>query len=201
MICANCGKTFAPTTVRHKGCCSVKCYYAHYYRTIIRPKRAAEKQPHEPKLCPICGKSFTPRRVHQLYCSSACRKKNYQLRQKAAKQSLCQPKICPACGVEFTPTNNRQKYCSPLCRRQAAEAARLRIRIEAVPVKTYHIEQLSPTAPLSKQKPRVVVEPVQLEPLKPKYKPNQAELLDWIFADKAGKAEMERDWVQREAAQ
>lgn len=70
------------------------------------------------KQCPVCGKSFFPRRQNQKYCSEGCSKNSYYAR-KAEKEKNARAdavRICVVCGGEI-PKSKRlgARTCSEEC--------------------------------------------------------------------------------------
>jgi predicted nucleic acid-binding Zn ribbon protein len=78
---------------------------------FLRPKAP------ETKVCPICGKEFTPSRT-QTYCSKKCRKikeaERSQANRDKGKSEI--KKLCEVCGNEFVASRANQKFCSNKCR-------------------------------------------------------------------------------------
>lgn len=68
--------------------------------------------------CPVCGKSFFPRRVTQKTCGKECSAQYYQmrLRQKTAEKHGVRK--CAVCGKEFQARRPDAKFCSKECRKK-----------------------------------------------------------------------------------
>ena len=79
---------------------------------FLRPKAP------ETKVCPICGKEFTPSRSHSTYCSPKCRKVKKSERSQAYrdKRKAEIKKLCDICGKEFVTSRTNQKFCSMKCK-------------------------------------------------------------------------------------
>ncbi len=143
-ICPVCGKEFIP---RHKNqvyCDDEMKKQEIRFKKALEEKDKKEKATDEKeseikvrtKICPVCGKEFTPVAKHSKYCSKECSdevKRQYraryyqQNREKyldyvAEHQKPDTPhvytKVCPFCGKEFETTNNRKIYCSDECKNQ-----------------------------------------------------------------------------------
>ena len=90
----------------------------------------------EPKICPVCGESFTPTDKRQIYCSKSCKHKaNYSQKkdycrdyymknnqkykdyqkENHKKEKPILERICPICGNVFSTHDSRKKYCSDDC--------------------------------------------------------------------------------------
>lgn len=55
------------------------------------------------RICPVCGKSFTPTNNSHAYCSNKCKLERFK--------RVRPPKLCVICGVEFIPKKVDQKTC------------------------------------------------------------------------------------------
>ena len=96
----------------------------------------------EPKICPICGESFTPVNKKQLYCSISCKHKaNYEQRkdyhrdyyqknsqkhkdyqkENSKKEKPVLEKTCPICENIFQTHDSRKKYCSDECYKESVK--------------------------------------------------------------------------------
>ena len=137
-ICPVCGWAFAPDD-ENRVWCSPECravaakklaaasQKAHAVRTrsvaSSAPKTARGRGPagerSRTRVCPVCGKSFTPIRSGQVYCSASCRSESERARQK---KPLAAVVVCAVCGRTFSPSNHSRKTCCPRC---AAEYQRL----------------------------------------------------------------------------
>lgn len=93
-------------------------------RTTLCPAcRAADKPKLEPRVCP-CGRTFTPKRALQKYCSHECRKK-----YGAPDSRRSYLKRCALLSCEETFMGNRQtRYCSEECAKEAHAAHYSNIR-------------------------------------------------------------------------
>lgn len=70
-------------------------------------------------ICKGCGRTFTPKRRSQKYCSDTCRGKYYAEHYFAKTEVM---KVCLNCGTSFTTTKPlKQAYCTPECRVEAAK--------------------------------------------------------------------------------
>ena len=66
--------------------------------------------------CPICGKEFNVRIVHQVYCSAKCWRRARTLSGKDHVKNV--PAVCVICGKPFfTSKSAKAKTCSPPCTR------------------------------------------------------------------------------------
>lgn len=74
------------------------------------------------KICPTCGKEFTPTTNHQEFCSKSCRMRKWkekQLTKNPVRGDYGYSKrVCTVCGEIYSPTHSRQKMCSEECRRK-----------------------------------------------------------------------------------
>lgn len=163
--CPNCGKKFVPNVGKQE-CCSGKCseeygrlkrfgkrkcefcgvefvpHHADGKYCSYKCSAAAKRVNHE-KICPICGKTFTPnKRPGQKYCSLRCASKSRRFEKTCAQcgkkytaltttqrycskecssaaqgyRPLTKERQCPTCGKKFISTAPAQKYCSTECR-------------------------------------------------------------------------------------
>lgn len=74
--CDYCGRTFYRFSNwrRHNHLfCSDICQYNYYNKQVSHARRAARV-----KECPVCGAIFSACRCDTVYCSDACRQKNYR---------------------------------------------------------------------------------------------------------------------------
>lgn len=58
-----------------------------------------------PRVCRLCGTTFTPTNGRQRYCSPAHRDEHRRGRLAVRE--------CRLCGEAFMPTNGRQRFCTP----------------------------------------------------------------------------------------
>lgn len=99
-------------------------YTSYYYRSKGKVQRKIQRDNERKavtRVCPYCGKSFTPSHLNQVYCSKECyRMKLYQEHQEAleyrAKNNPLYRKVCPICSKEFIAERKTQKFCSGKCR-------------------------------------------------------------------------------------
>jgi hypothetical protein len=94
-----------------------------------REKRKAEKiaanggETVRKKVCPHCGKEFTPASNRQIFCSKECTYQARQEQKKAERQAergdhYFRQRKCAICGKEFWPNSSGQELCSDECRRK-----------------------------------------------------------------------------------
>lgn len=67
------------------------------------------------KICPNCGKEFSPFHKSSVYCSHACYLEFSNKRKRKEKQE----KTCVVCGSLFTPHRKDVLYCSDECKKKA----------------------------------------------------------------------------------
>lgn len=65
------------------------------------------------KICPACGKGYESFKGNQIYCSAACRSREYARIARANKEK--ETRACIICGKEFHPSNHFRSYCSIEC--------------------------------------------------------------------------------------
>ena len=89
---------------------------------------------------PECGREFFHKRSSTRYCSHACSRRGYILRQ----EQIGELRTCPTCGQEFHERKKGQKFCSVSCgnigrRKPAAssQAVRKRVAWEASAARWY----------------------------------------------------------------
>lgn len=117
MQCIICGAEFVPR-VHNQRCCSPECSRAHekqreQARYKGRHRGKTERHFLEDKVCPICGKTFHPRKEETRFCSMSCYNANRQAQIKPKPE-----KRCAWCGKVFDPIHGAIKYCSDECRYQ-----------------------------------------------------------------------------------
>lgn len=117
MICEICGAEFIPR-VHNQKCCSPECSRAHekqreQARYKGRHRGKTERHFLDDKVCPICGKTFHPKRESAIYCSWECFCETRPVTVKEKPEF----KICKWCGKEFKPIHYGCVYCSDECRR------------------------------------------------------------------------------------
>jgi hypothetical protein len=94
-----------------------------------REKRKAEKitanggEIVRTKVCPHCGKEFTPASNRQIFCSKQCTEQARQAQKKAERQAergdhYYRQRTCAICGKEFWPNSSGQELCSEECRKK-----------------------------------------------------------------------------------
>ena len=124
MQCIICGAEFLPR-VHNQRCCSPECSRVHekqreQARYKGRHRGKTERHFLDDKVCPICGKTFHPKRESAIYCSWECFS---ETRQKAVVETQ-ETKVCKWCGKEFKPIyHGAEKYCSDECRRRCHNEA------------------------------------------------------------------------------
>lgn len=74
---------------------------------------------HDPRACPACGSTFTPRRSDQVHCSKRCRnrlsaRRTYTPRPRSPRRRSLS---CEVCGVTYLGVWGR--YCSSACTNKA----------------------------------------------------------------------------------
>ena len=84
--CGNCKRTFYSERNRNLMYCCKRCrdeyYKTRYYHEVTKPRRIAARQNKRDKSCKSCGREFSPPRSDSVYCSNACRQKEYRERKK-----------------------------------------------------------------------------------------------------------------------
>lgn len=87
--CARCGKMFEiSSTQKRQRYCSIECASATAKERdaeMRRKQREAAKEKIK-RICPICGKEFTPSRMHRTLCSQECAKESS--RRSSARAQL-----------------------------------------------------------------------------------------------------------------
>ncbi len=76
-----------------------------------------------PKVCPHCGKEFTPASNRQIFCSDECCYQARQDKKKAEREAergehYYRQRKCAVCGKLFWPTHSQQTLCSDKCRKE-----------------------------------------------------------------------------------
>lgn len=86
--CARCGKMLEVDAQKRKRYCSIECANATAKERdaeLRRKYRAAVREKIK-RVCPICGKEFTPSRMHRTLCSQECAKES--TRRSAARAKI-----------------------------------------------------------------------------------------------------------------
>lgn len=76
-----------------------------------------------PKVCPHCGREFTPASNRQIFCSDECCYQARQDKKKAEREAergehYYRQRKCAVCGKLFWPTHSQQTLCSDKCRKE-----------------------------------------------------------------------------------
>ncbi len=74
ILCGGCHQFFYTRIHAKKYCNNATCGRIANYRH----QREKRLQARQNRMCPICGKSFTPKRSDAKYCSNTCRQKAYR---------------------------------------------------------------------------------------------------------------------------
>lgn len=106
-FCEMCGKKFETTTGQKF--CSVECVKKAKVAQNKKYKQAKRKR--ATKICPTCGKEFTPKTNSQKYCMPEC----YRVAKNQQAKQIEIPKVCVICGAEFKAHSYATKACSPKC--------------------------------------------------------------------------------------
>ena len=74
------------------------------------------------KVCPHCGKEFTPTSNRQIFCSKDCCYQARQDKTKADREAekgdhYYRQRVCAVCGSTYWPTHSQQKFCSEECKK------------------------------------------------------------------------------------
>jgi predicted nucleic acid-binding Zn ribbon protein len=70
--------------------------------------------------CPICGRAFCRRWVNQLFCSTACSRRNAEIEEFAhARVGVIGPPHCRFCWQIFEADTGHEVYCSSRCYERA----------------------------------------------------------------------------------
>ena len=80
--CAYCGDTFYTMNIRQKYC-SWRCANDAYMK-----RRRLRKHAECEKVCPVCGKPFIGKTKATVYCSAACKQKQYRQNKEALLKSV-----------------------------------------------------------------------------------------------------------------
>ena len=72
------------------------------------------------KVCPHCGKEFTPASNRQVFCSKECCKQARQDKVRADREAekgdhFYRQRKCEVCGKLYWPAHSQQKFCSEEC--------------------------------------------------------------------------------------
>ena len=95
------------------------------YREKRKAKKLAENGGEivKTKVCPHCGKEFTPTSNRQIFCSKDCCYQARQDKTKADREAekgshYYRQRVCAVCGSTYWPTHSQQKLCSEECQKQ-----------------------------------------------------------------------------------
>lgn len=80
---------------------------------LFNPRRSPapkDREVFEPRECEHCGKSYSPRRADQKFCTGTC---SMLFNRDLA---CAEPATCKGCGKEFKKKVPVQLYCTPRCR-------------------------------------------------------------------------------------
>ncbi len=74
------------------------------------------------KVCPYCGKEFTPTSNRQIFCTKECRYQSSQMQKKTEREKernnhYYRQRQCAVCGDDFWPTHSQQILCSDECKK------------------------------------------------------------------------------------
>lgn len=96
------------------------------YREKRKAKKIAENggEITKKKVCPHCGKEFTPTSNRQIFCTKECCKQARQDKAKADREAekgdhyyRQRQRKCEVCGNLYCPTHSQQKFCSEECQK------------------------------------------------------------------------------------
>ena len=94
------------------------------YREKRKAKKIAENGGEiiKKKICPHCGKEFTPTSNRQVFCSKKCCYQARQDKTKADREAekgdhYYRQRVCAVCGSAYWPTHSQQKFCSEECKK------------------------------------------------------------------------------------
>lgn len=94
------------------------------YREKRKAKKLAENGGEivKTKVCPHCGKEFTPTSNRQIFCSKDCCYQARQDKTKADREAekgdhYYRQRVCAVCGSTYWPTHSQQKFCSEECKK------------------------------------------------------------------------------------
>ena len=92
------------------------------YREKRKAKKIAENGGEiiKKKICPHCGKEFTPTSNRQIFCTKDCCNQARQDKVKAEREAekgdhYYRQRKCEVCGKLYWPTHSQQKFCSEEC--------------------------------------------------------------------------------------
>ena len=92
------------------------------YREKRKAKKIAENGGEiiKKKICPHCGKEFTPTSNRQIFCTKECCNQARQDKVKADREAekgdhYYRQRKCEVCGKLYWPTHSQQKFCSDEC--------------------------------------------------------------------------------------
>jgi hypothetical protein len=112
-------------------CCV--CSKLAHWPPMLRRVTAASTAGVQPKVCPECGREFTPSRRGQVTCGIEC-----GVARTAFVRRL-PDRVClgPLCGRTFRPKRASQRYCTVECADDARRVAARELTAEAnrVPIK------------------------------------------------------------------
>lgn len=114
---------------------------------IRQPEKSGKKATvgAELKLCP-CGRTFTPYRPYQVYCTSACKDK-YGAAGGRYQKKPTMTVTCKQCGKEFQTNDGKRRYCCQECYDLAQIARRTKATQRVCPIcgKTFESSHWSKT--------------------------------------------------------
>lgn len=94
------------------------------YREKRKAKKIAENGGEivKKKVCPHCGKEFTPASNRQIFCTKECCNQARQDKVKADRVAekgdhYYRQRQCEVCGSIYWPTHSQQKFCSEKCKK------------------------------------------------------------------------------------
>ncbi|HBG1964574.1 Recombinase [Clostridioides difficile] len=94
------------------------------YREKRKAKKIAENGGEivKKKVCPHCGKEFTPASNRQIFCTKECCNQARQDKVKADRETekgdhYYRQRQCEVCGSIYWPTHSQQKFCSEKCKK------------------------------------------------------------------------------------
>ena len=92
------------------------------YREKRKAKKLAENGGEivKTRVCPHCGKEFTPTSNRQIFCTKECCNQARQDKVKADREAekgdhYYRQRKCEVCGKLYWPTHSQQKFCSDEC--------------------------------------------------------------------------------------
>ena len=95
------------------------------YREKRKAKKIAENGGEiiKMKICPHCGKEFTPTSNRQVFCSKDCCYQARQDKTKADREAekgdhYYRQRVCAVCGSTYWPTHSQQNFCSEECKKE-----------------------------------------------------------------------------------